>query len=91
MVFYKQDLNRLSFLKMVQLGEKGTRQGEWLFTLISQGVKDIKYTSQAEILKQTQHIIILCHSSEETAKAKNKYQFKKSLEELMRKKPIQGC
>lgn len=76
---------------MVQLGEKGTRQGKWLFTPISQGIEDIKYTSQAEILKQTQHTINLCHSSQETAEAKNKYRFKKSLEELMGKEPSQGC
>ena len=61
-------------------------------------MKDIKYTGQAEILKQrkrctyfTQHIIILWHSSQDTAEAKNKYWFKKRLEKLMEKSPSRAA
>lgn len=75
MVFYKEVLNRLIFLKMEQLGRKAQgKVKDYSFFLLSQ---TIKYTDQAEILKQrkrwtyfTQHVIILWHSSQDTAEAK---------------------
>lgn len=61
-------------------------------------MEDIKYTGQAEILKQrkrctyfTQHIIILWHSSKDAAKAKTKHRFKNRLEKLMEKIPSRAA
>lgn len=91
-VSYKEDLHRLTLLNTVKLREKVEMNG-YSFFLMSRGMEDIKYTGQAEILKQrerwayfTQHIIILWHLSQDTAGAKNKCWFRKRLEKLMEKK-----
>lgn len=92
----KEDLYRLGFLNMVKQGEKVEMNG-YSFFLMSQGMEDIKYTGEAEILKQrgkwtyfTQHVIILWHLSQDTAEAKNKCWFRKRLEKLMGKKVHQA-
>lgn len=50
-MFQWSKFDRLTFLNMVKLGEKGKVNYD-SFIVISQGMEDIKYTGQAETLKQ---------------------------------------
>jgi len=84
---------------MVKLeGKAQGKVNDYSFFLISQGMEDIKYTGQVEILKQrkrctyfTQHIIILWHCMQDTAEAKKNTSSKKRLEKLMEKSPSRAA
>lgn len=95
MVFYKEDLKRFCGLKTVQLRVQD-KVNDRSFFFITQGMEGSTYNGQAEIVKQrkrwtflTQHITNPWHLSQYTKEARNKYYFKKRLEKLMGKSPLE--